>query len=127
MRLTKKDITYITSGYNVIEIPDIIEGHKYTGQAIIKLGQLEDIEEELGIDLITLFKALKNGIYGTKYGRDKKMLDGNVFIEPRRFKLCTHIEEPCFYYEWGWPGPDANLYELRDYGKTWALTKEELE
>ena len=27
-----------------------------------KLGQLEDIEEELGIDLITLFKALKNGI-----------------------------------------------------------------
>lgn len=27
--------------------------------AVIKLGQLEDIEEELGIDLITLFKALK--------------------------------------------------------------------
>ena len=28
-----------------------------------KLKSLEDIEEELGIDLITLFKALKNGIY----------------------------------------------------------------
>ena len=26
-----------------------------------KLGQLEDIEEELGIDLIALFKALKSG------------------------------------------------------------------
>ena len=28
-----------------------------------KLADLEDIEDELGIDLITLFKALKNGIY----------------------------------------------------------------
>lgn len=28
-----------------------------------KLGKLEDIEEELGIDLATLFKALKNGVY----------------------------------------------------------------
>ena len=27
-----------------------------------KLGQLEDIEEELGIDLITLFKILRDGI-----------------------------------------------------------------
>ena len=29
----------------------------------LKLSQLEDIEDELGIDLITLYKALKNGIY----------------------------------------------------------------
>lgn len=28
-----------------------------------KLGQLEDIEEEVGVDLVTLFKALKDGIY----------------------------------------------------------------
>ena len=28
-----------------------------------KLGKLEDIEEELGIDLITLFEALKKGIF----------------------------------------------------------------
>ena len=27
------------------------------------LGRLEDIEEELGIDLITLFKALRDGFY----------------------------------------------------------------
>ena len=31
--------------------------------AIDKLGQLEDFEEELGIDLATLFKALRNGFY----------------------------------------------------------------
>ena len=63
MRLTEKDITYITSGANVIEIPDTVEGHKYTGQAIIKLGQVEDIEEELGVDLVIILKALKNGAW----------------------------------------------------------------
>ena len=28
-----------------------------------KLGQLEDLEEALGIDLLTLFKALKEGVW----------------------------------------------------------------
>ena len=37
-----------------------------------KLADLEDIEDELGIDLLTLFKALKNGIYvKTKNGISK--------------------------------------------------------
>ena len=37
------------------------------GKAIDKLGKLEDIEKELGIDLITLFSALKNGVYYFAY------------------------------------------------------------
>lgn len=31
-----------------------------------------------------------------------------------------------FYYIWGWPGPDCNMYDNENYGKTWAFTKEEL-
>ena len=31
-----------------------------------------------------------------------------------------------FYYIWGWPGPDCNMYDADNYGKTWAFTKEEL-
>lgn len=31
-----------------------------------------------------------------------------------------------FYYIWGWPGPDANMYDSENYGKNWAFTKEEL-
>ena len=74
-----------------------------------KLEQLEDIEEEIGIDLITLFKALKNGIY--KKGRNN--LKG----------LILYSKMPMFsYYH---KTIDAELIE--DYGKTWALTKEELE
>lgn len=31
-----------------------------------------------------------------------------------------------FYYIWGWPGPDCNMYDVNNYGKTWAFTKKEL-
>ena len=31
-----------------------------------------------------------------------------------------------FYYIWGWPGPDCNMYDADNYGKTWTFTKEEL-
>lgn len=31
-----------------------------------------------------------------------------------------------FYYIWGFPGPDCNMYDANNYGKTWAFTKEEL-
>ena len=74
-----------------------------------KLGKLENIEEEVGIDLITLFKALKYGIY--KKGRNN-------------FKgLILYSKMPMFsFYH---KTIDAELIE--DYGKTWALTKEELE
>ena len=73
-----------------------------------KLEQLEDIEEELGIDLITLFEALKYGIY--KKGRNN-------------FKgLILYSKMPMFsFYH---KTIDAELIE--DYGKTWALTREEL-
>ena len=108
MRLTEKDITYITSGANVIEIPDIIEGHKYTGQAVIKLGHLEDIEEELGIDLILLFKAINSPIY-TKSGT--------------QYYVGFDLIEQDSKGDWYFSTVDGNYY-FKDYGKTWALTKE---
>ena len=75
----------------------------------LKLKSLEDIEEELGIDLITLFTALKYGIY--KKGRNS--LKGLI--------LYSKMPMFSFYHK----TIDAELIE--DYGKTWALTKEELE
>lgn len=86
-----------------------------------KLGQLEDIEEELGIDLITLFKARK-GIYyknalGTIYLIDP--------LEPYNFDIDLFNES--IYVEY-YNKPHRNRsFAFSDYGKTWALTKEELE
>ena len=79
-----------------------------------ELKQYKDIEEELGIDLITLFKALKNGIW--IYDTNGIKMSTDLFTNGLTFNYC---EQPSIqYYD--------RLFYLKDYGKTWALTKEEL-
>ena len=81
-----------------------------------KLFELEDIEEELGIDLVTLFKALKNGVY-----TDTDIhIDKNKASQHKHFHFNYCVDDK-FTIWLGRP------HELKDYGKTWALTKEELE
>lgn len=80
-----------------------------------KLKQYKDIEEELGIDLITLFKALKNGIYD-------KNEDRNVLVF---LSWHYHLKEMVLFYDDENPYYNG-CYQFKDYGKTWALTKEEL-
>lgn len=74
-----------------------------------KLGKLEDIEEELGIPLEVLFKALKEGIYHIRYD--------SIFVD-----LTVTLKGNIVFQD-----SDNNLISLKDYGKTWSLTKEELE
>ena len=79
---------------------------------INKLGKLEDLEAELGIDLITLFKALKDGIYSRDYG--------HLLVE--HFVLKSKQELHCR------PTYRTELrFALKDYGKTWALSRNDLE
>ena len=81
----------------------------------LKLGQLEDIEEELGIDLITLFKCKK----GTKvYVRGINDTIIETEIEYVRWEdfLTKYDENACCHY----------VLRFATYGKTWALTKNEL-
>lgn len=93
--------------------------------AVNKLSALEDIEEELGIDLITLFKALKDGVYHwhiNVYGNYNMNFITKVFKEVEldiSSKKLYHISEISGTPTWE--------LKLKDYGKTWALTKEELE
>ena len=78
-----------------------------------KLGKLEDIEEELGIDLITLFKALRDGVFINE--------DGSVYKDC--IKSIEHWSDG-----WGFISNDDYIEALfEDYGSTWALTREELE
>lgn len=78
-----------------------------------KLGKLEDIEEELGIDLITLAKAMMNGIYD----KEDRMRYPVSFL--RFSDYFFQIEDK--------DGKYGKLLLYKDYGKIWALTKEELE
>ena len=115
MRYTKK---LINSNYVIDTYVSLNEPWK---SPINKLGKLEDIEEDLGIDLIIVFKALTQGFY----------IKSNDFMKVRyRYPLglfktdddYERIHEYIFEY-----GNNANDFiYLKDYGKTWALTKEEL-
>ena len=83
--------------------------------ALNKFAYLEDIEEEIGISLIKLSKAKKNGAY-VLYKQDKSIR----FIEA---KDINSIELDFFALNTTYAG---FLY-FSDYGKTWALTRQELE
>ena len=93
-----------------------------------KLFFLENIEEELGIDLITLFKALKNGCWlFSNHCHFTK--DEICFLEYRsdvgskinfEEKYFTIVEIPA-QNEF-----DVHKLYFSDYGKTWALDKKDL-
>lgn len=92
-----------------------------------KSGALKDIEKEYDIDLVTLFNVLKNGGWFIDY-RDKHIfyakatlvskLDGKFECSQEDLKFNGFIILEQLY---------GLGYELKDCGKTWALTREELE
>ena len=83
-------------------------------KCIQKLGQLEDAEQELGIDLVVLIKAISDGVWVKTKNDISKHL--TVALKKRH-----HTKEYWLFYR-----PYSHVY-LKDYGKTWALTREELE
>ena len=83
-----------------------------------KLRKYEAIEMDLGIPLEVLFKALKQVIYGLNRENEIEHL-----YTPRLYFVkdyeCYCLREGIFLCE--------DDFKLKDYGKTWALTREELE
>lgn len=116
MRLTKhskKD----SLGYEAIK--ELVKQNN-ASPIIAKLGQLEDIEDKLGIDLDTLYRAFNHICY--KKGNEIKhachiaLIDWAIYVLEESV-VNDHIEI----------GVQGTRLELKDYGKTWALTKEESE
>ena len=130
MRLTEKETNIIgleTGFYRIKKdncnsfITDNCGNHRELNSLFLgqqKLAQLEDIEEELGLDLIILFKALKSGVYyyiGQQLTRDYVSLISKYltnYNDKLGYDFITMFEKKLLLFE--------------DYGKTWALTKEEL-
>lgn len=84
-----------------------------------KMEQINALEQELGIDLITLFKAKKEGIY-------YKAINHNIYYISKN-SLCLE-----FNYEWELWVENHSILEgllihLKDYGTNWSLRKEDLE
>lgn len=83
-----------------------------------KLGPLEDIEEKIGVDLITLLQASEKGIFVKEQNTDGKEIVFEEVILDLSNKLLV------FRHPRKEIGKGRNISR---YGKTWALTKEELE
>ena len=95
--------------------------------AIQKLGQLEDIEEELGIDLVTLFKALKHGIYVKNRKNEIRRVNCNIGLVETGGHDSLGLRFQDTNYKWRYLVLDTSRdNDVKDYDKTWALTKEEL-
>ena len=113
MRLTKKIGIDEYTSLREIDDNQVLLAHR----RLVKLGQLEDIEEELGIDLVTFFKI-------RKHCNDRKSIfikdKGEIIKSDCRVELC-YKSVAVHTGDYG-----ADSYSLKDYGKTWALTKEEL-
>ena len=124
MRLTKKKI--ICSQNTTYEIISSFECDRGTGInaeliAIDKLGQLEDIEDELGIDLITYVKLTTQPVLYIKnvpFNNEPKV----AFME-----AITTDDKSKEYIAWFSCGKGKKyIFRLKDYKINWALTKEEL-
>ena len=86
-----------------------------------KLGALEDIEEELDIDLIKAIELCKKANkQKVVYTKERWGIDTIKILDELDIELFSHrlYKSACGMYV------SLDLYE---YGKTWALTKEELE
>ena len=113
-RLTRK-----IKGYYSVDLrtclPMEYEQIENSNACVDKLGKLEDIEEELGIDFITLIKILKDDVYINDGGIVGEI--GKIYKE--QVKSIEH------WPVWSFTAGDNVEYAFRDRGKTWALDKEE--
>lgn len=88
-----------------------------------KLGQLEDIEEELGIDLVIYHKLMEKLYCGVG---DKLFVKSDEKIIEVGILEIDYCKKKIHFYK------DKNhnadfTYRFCEYGKSFALTKEELE
>lgn len=79
------------------------------------LEEYRKIEEEIGVDFITLVKMLKDGVYINSGGIVDEI--GNIYKE--QVKSIEH------WPIWGFTVGDNVECAFKDRGKTWALDKEE--
>lgn len=108
-RLTKKGVTPTDAIQTSTDIANLY--HVYN-----KLSKLEDIEEELGVDLIKLLTA--DEIYYKAHGE----IESNIFdVSFYSFLILVRV------YHSPYRKDDEHFaFGFNDYGKTWAFTKEEL-
>ena len=138
MRLTKRfeDGSYYSDYYGeknaetqkLGQLEDLMKSYKIEDRGrledLISAGLIyESVSKDIGIGLDILFKALKDGIW-VKFAGEKPY----HVKAPISLKGIDRAGE-VFHFTLCYPISYNTIQELllKDYGKTWALTEEELE
>ena len=120
-RLTKEQLEYYRNTYDKF---DGIESNEFE-EICNQLIEYKSLEEELGIDLPILFKAILGNVIYVKTKDDEFNIyafyrndryEYEVNIKEKRIEI-GFIDDEKLYYEY---------YDFKDYGKTWSLTIEVL-
>lgn len=94
---------------------DYMENNHYCDIIEKDLRTLAKIEEEIGIEIEILYKALKNGVYIPFFNGIESLKDYKLDFEKKAF-IAKYFSGSSY---------EVALY-FKDYGNTWALTKEEI-
>lgn len=120
MRLTIKGTGLIDCDGTVADLGKEEYSRRYHERSVLahaKLSKLEDIEDELGIGIDTLIEALKNGAYYKHSIYGDIPFQTEAFADGKKKKIKLGLEHRL----------TSIVVPTDEYGKTWALTKEELE
>ena len=126
-RLTNKNINWYEDFVFSMRNRSITE-NEIKDSIYNRLKLLEDLEEEIGISLLTLFRILKLGEIICKF---RPIEDPKKILLLSR-KINSLYYDGCYYrLEINEDGDDGYIIEydpyIKDYGITWGLTREELE
>ena len=129
MRITNREIEWYDDFIRAIEEDYYID--ETNDVMYRKLKALEDIEEDIGMSLLTLFRILKRGCIIHKYkpfcASKQIILESSIinglFYESGQYGLEVYNEEDDIDEEYN----DFKYVYIKDYGITWALTRKELE
>ena len=114
MRLTKEKLMSAINQPMCFCFGSRLVGKKMFAQIVKELCEYKTIEDELGIDLVTFFKALTKGFYTIR--EDLGLITDAELVLNHTYPKFVFIRDDSMYF-----------YPLKDYGETWALTKEELQ
>lgn len=124
-RLTRIDLKYISQEFDELGFHATTLCDEETNSRMInnihksfnELREYKSIEDDLGIDLNVLFWALKNGFFVKKGTINEGLISSVEAKDIRSIDLVTHN----IYFN------VCDLVFFENYGRTWALSKEELE
>jgi len=139
-KLTLDDIEKMNNNQAVMFVGGRVVGKQAFSKVMAEMLEYKRAEQHLGIDLITMSKAFKDGVWAR--GKVKRrIIQGSYYPIWKDAEVIEYVSPQEIAWDfgrnqlvlvWDYPVGTPKLFcNLKDYGKKgiggWALTQEELE